>query len=118
MEEQRKATRVPFSGRIEQLVKHGSDYPRLSDDDQFFEAKAMNLSTRGLACESSEPIEPLSRLFVIFSLPAGGGERKITCEGFAAHVESLGSTYTVGISFIDLSEEDRAAIDAFVVSAA
>jgi hypothetical protein len=114
MEEQRQANRVPFEGSIQQLLTHGSDYPRLGGDDEFVNAKALNLSSGGLACESTMKLEPLSQVYLIFSIQTPEGERRIRCEGYVAHSACEGESCTFGIRFHELSPEDQAAIDRFV----
>jgi hypothetical protein len=115
MEEQRKARRAPFSGRIEQLVRHGSDYPRMARDDEYFEAQAINISRRGLACSCAASIEPLSHVFVAFTLDEG---RTIKADCYVAHANAEGGKYVLGLSFEGLSPEDDEAIEAYVASRA
>jgi hypothetical protein len=112
MENQRVSERIPIPFTIEQLVKHRSDYPRLSAEDEYLSVRGLNLSSGGLSAESVDLIEPLSRVFVMFTLPGAGGDRRIRCEGFVAHSRWDGSRCVFGISFRDLSADDRAAIDA------
>jgi hypothetical protein len=117
MKELRESKRVPFSAQIEQLVVHASDYPRLGADDEFLEAKALNISSGGIACESRTTIDPLSRVYFIFSVPTPGGSRRIRSDGYVAHATSEGGRYVLGLRFVDLSPEDQAAIDAYIDSA-
>lgn len=117
MENRRQTKRVPFSAPIEQLLKHRSDYPNLGASDEFIAAKALNLSPGGMACESSSPIEPLSHVFLIFSIPTEEGERHIRCEGYVAHSRYEGKRCVFGIKFLDLYGEDRAALEAFIATA-
>jgi hypothetical protein len=114
MEEQRQTNRVPFSATIEQLFTHRSDYPKLGGDDQFVGAKALNLSSGGLACESETLLEPLSLVYLIFSIPTPEGDRQIRCEGYIAHSSCDDERCVFGIRFRDLSAEDQKAIDAFI----
>jgi hypothetical protein len=115
MEEQRQTSRIPFGAAIEQLITTKSDYPKLGGDDTFVGATALNLSKGGLACESAMMLEPLSQVYLIFSIPApGGGERRIRCEGYVAHSACEEERCVFGIRFHDLSREDQAAIDAYV----
>jgi hypothetical protein len=116
MEEQRQTSRVPFSATIEQIFIHRSDYPKLAADDEFVGAKALNLSSGGIACESEVMLEPLSLVYLIFSIPTPSGERRIRCEGYVAHSSCHEDTCVFGIRFHDLSAEDQAAIDTFVQS--
>jgi hypothetical protein len=114
MEEQRQTSRVPFRATIEQLLTHRSDYPKLGGDDEFVGAKAVNLSSGGLACESGTMLQPLSQVYMIFSIPTPQGERRIRCEGYVTHSTCVGDSCVFGIHFHDLSVEDQRAIDAFV----
>ncbi len=118
MEELRQAKRVPFEGPIEQLVTHCSDYPRLDTDDEFIHAKAINISSGGIACESSRKVDPLCQVYFIFSLPAPGGKRSIRCEGYVTHSSYDGQRCVFGVRFEDLSPEDRAAVDAYIAARA
>jgi hypothetical protein len=117
MEEQRKARRVPFSAALEQLIIHRSDYPRLGGDDLFVEARALNLSSGGLACESPAKMETSSLVYLIFSLPTPEGSRRIRCEGDLTHSSFEDGRCVFGIRFDGLSREDQSAIDAFVDAA-
>jgi hypothetical protein len=115
MEEQRKANRAPVSCTIEQFLEYQSDdYQRIGNDDKFIPVKALNLSSGGIACESAAAIEPLSRVFLIFSIPAPGGSREIQSEGYVAHSSFDGRRCVFGIHFINLSAEDHSAIDAYI----
>lgn len=118
MEDQRRTKRVPFSVPIEQLIKHCSDYPKLGCEDEFFEAKALNLSSGGIACESRAMIDILSQVYLIFSLPTQGGKRQIRCDGYIAHANFDGQRYVLGISFVDMPPEDQSVIDAYIDSLA
>jgi hypothetical protein len=116
MKDQRKSIRIPFSGTIEQLLTYRSDYPRLGGDNEFIGAKALNISSGGLACESRTKIEPLSQVYLIFSVPTPEGSHRIRCEGYVAHSHFDGEHCTLGILFHDLSAEDQSAIDDFIAS--
>jgi len=114
MEEQRQTSRVPFSATLVQLFTHGSDYPRLGADDESIAAKALNLSSGGLACESATMLDPLSRVYLIFTISTPQGERQIRSEGYVAHSSCGDESCVFGIRFQDLSAEDQGAIDSFV----
>ncbi len=116
MEDSRATKRVPFSATIEQLLEHGSDYPKLDSDDKFFGGKAINLSSGGIAFESSSIIDPLSPVYIIFSCPDPGGSHQIRGDGYVAHATHDGERYVLGIRFVDLSPEDQSAIDAYIIS--
>lgn len=116
MEVKRQATRVSLEGPIDQLTKVGSDYPRFGSDDEFIAASAIDISLGGMACESQTPIEPLSRVNLIFTLPISGEKRRVTSEGFVAHSVFLEGHCLFGIRFENLSPEATAAIDAYIGS--
>lgn len=112
----RVGKRVPFSAAIEQLLLRRSNYPSFGSDDEYYDAKALNLSSSGIACESRAMIDPLSQVYFIFSVPTPGGNRRIGCEGFVARAVSEGDRCVLGIHFVDISPEDQSAIDAYIDS--
>ncbi len=114
MEELRQTSRVPFSATLVQLFTHGSDYPRLGAGDESISAKALNLSSGGLACESPTMLDPLSRVYLIFTISTPKGERQIRGEGYVTHSSCLDECCVFGIRFKDLSAEDQTAIDDFI----
>ena len=111
----RQAERITTPFEIDQFVKYGSDYSNGDDEEEFIEAKGVNLSSGGLACESAASLEPLTRVFIMFRLPGNG--RQISGEAYVTHSEREGGLCRFGLRFQDLGADDRAAIDAYVAAA-
>ena len=61
-------------------------------------------------------IDPLSPVYLIFTLPGPEGGRRIRCDGYVAHASCEEGRCILGIHFADLSEADQAAIDAYIDS--
>jgi hypothetical protein len=114
MEENRQNQRAAYTARIDQLLRARSDYPRFGGDEDFVAATGIDLSRGGMACESATPMETLTRVAIMFTLPAGAGNRKIRCEGYVAHSSYDGARCVFGICFDDLTSDEAAAIDAYI----
>ena len=115
MSELRKSKRIPFSAPIEQILIYQNDYPKLGGRE-VFDAKALDLSPSGIACETQSKIFPASMVYFIFSVPTQEGSRRIGCDGYVVRSRLEGKNFVLGIHFMDLSEEDQAIIDAYVES--
>jgi hypothetical protein len=100
----RKHDRFPISQIFEiQVMK-----------ESVFEARGLNISEGGLMCETEYPIEPTARVFIVFKLPHAKPERVVRTEGTVLRVEKKGKMYVFGISYGDISDEDRKAIRVYV----
>jgi c-di-GMP-binding flagellar brake protein YcgR len=117
MIEQRRDPRAFVRFKIDQLVVTQSPYSSMNDEEVYMSAEATNISVGGIGCSSSSAVEPLSQVFIMFSIPASGGARRnISCEGFVAHSHGGSGSCAFGIKFLNLAPNDRAAIDAYVSS--
>lgn len=73
-----------------------------------------NLSEGGLFCESTEHIEPYSRLYLMFELVLKDETRSICCEGIVVRSEKKNSHYMTGIEFSNIDEQDRIFLKKFI----
>ncbi|MGO8693519.1 MAG: PilZ domain-containing protein [Rectinemataceae bacterium] len=104
MEEKRSAPRF----RINQLIGY---FP---NREEYLWAEGLNLSRGGLSCSSAEPIDPLTNVFLMLSVPGDNGERLVRCEGFVAHSQMAGGRCLFGIRIQRVSDEDKPYLDAYI----
>lgn len=79
-----------------------------------FSARGLNVSDGGLLCETEYPIEPMARVYLVFQLPRARSRNVLRTEGTVAHVCKKGKMYEFGISYGDISDEDKKAILAYL----
>jgi len=87
------------------------------DRERFISAEGLDLSEGGLRCRSPEPVEPLSQIYLIVSIPKEGGDWLIKTDATVVRVEKKKNGYTYGICFNQLTEADTQAIRACLDSA-
>jgi c-di-GMP-binding flagellar brake protein YcgR len=80
------------------------------DREKFIPAEGLDISEGGLRCRSPEPVDPLSQIFLIVSIPKEGGEHLIKAEATVVRVEKKKNGYVYGICFNQLSETDAQSI--------
>lgn len=103
MTENEKRTTARFS--IQQLVGLSAD------GTAFLSAKGLDLSLGGLSCETGEPLEPKTPVYLMLGLPYASGDHLIRCEGFVAHARRQDGKYVVGIEFTGMSGEHRSLLE-------
>ena len=81
--------------------------------EQFIQAKGVNLSEKGILCRTSEIVEAYSRVFLMFHLPTATEAREIKCEGIIIRSSKSGDEFVTAISFAELNESDRSAIEEY-----
>jgi hypothetical protein len=74
--------------------------------EEQFSASGINISEGGLLCETVYPIEPLTRVFMIFILPDKSHE-EIKNEASVLRVSKKGDKYHFAVAFGDMTEEDH-----------
>jgi hypothetical protein len=77
MEYTEKRTEERF--QIHQMIGY---YP---SREEYLWAEGINLSVNGIKCASKAPIDPLTNVFIMLSLPGPEGEKHVRCEGFVAY---------------------------------
>ena len=82
--------------------------------EQMIPADGIDLSSKGLLCASDVPVEPHSRIFLMFHLPLPDKAHEIQCEGIVVRSVPEDDQYEVAIQFIDVGGAEQSAIDAFV----
>ena len=78
--------------------------------EKVFSARGLDISEGGLLCETEYPIEPMARVFLMFKLPNTRSRHVLRTEGTAVHVSKKGKMYVFGVSYGDISDEDKNAI--------
>lgn len=71
-----------------------------------FAARGINISEGGLLCETEYMLEPLSRVFMTFTLP-GVEDAVLRNEGSVLRVVKKGQMYQFAVAFGDMTEDDR-----------
>lgn len=79
-----------------------------------FSARGTNISEGGLLCETEYPIDPMARVFIVFQLPRARSGRVIRTEGTVIHVKKKGKIYEFGVSYGDITDDDRKDIQAYI----
>jgi hypothetical protein len=75
--------------------------------EKVFSARGLNISKGGLLCETEYPIEPMARVFLVFRLPGSRSGRVLRTEGTVIHVKRRGEMNEFGVTFGDITEEDK-----------
>ena len=87
-----------------------------SDGDVFIAARGMDLSTGGLSCESTMPLQPMTPVYLMLGLPFVAGEHLVKCEGYVAHSRMENGKCIVGIQFTDMPEEYRSMLEEYLTA--
>jgi hypothetical protein len=75
--------------------------------ENVFSARGLNISDGGLLCETDYPIEPMARVFLVFNLPRAKKNYALRTEGTVIHVRKKGKMYEFGVSYGDITDEDK-----------
>lgn len=113
MSDNRTAERVPFPYDLDQFISSPEDYSDPSGGDIYIHAVGVDISTGGMAAQSLSSVDPLSRAYVMFTLPRS---RTIRCDCYVTHSQSEDGRCLFGLRFLGLSDEDKAAIEAYIAS--
>jgi hypothetical protein len=117
MDDLRRSKRIVRNFPIEQLMVAGPDHPTSFQADVFIESRGLDISAGGIGGECGRPLEPLTHVFVMFKLPLEGGGRLIRADGFVAHSRREDDRTVFGIRLLEISPEDKAALEFFVATA-
>lgn len=99
--------------RITQVVSYQSGG---FGEENFLSAEVVNLSVGGIGLLVKTALDPLSELFLMFSLPTPEGDYMVRCEGYVAHVtREPEGRYVVGAKFVDLDPEAKKKLEAYLV---
>jgi hypothetical protein len=82
--------------------------------ENFVHAEGINLSESGLLCETSEEVDPYSRLFIMLSLPGTKGEAEITCEGVIVRLQKKKKKFQIAVQFTEIDDDDVKNIRKFI----
>ena len=81
-------------------------------------AESVNISEGGVFCRSDEPVEPLTSVFLMLSVPGEAGDHLIKVEGVVMHAAQKEGSCFFGVAFNELSQEDRRAISEYLANCA
>lgn len=82
--------------------------------EEYLWAEGVNLSHEGLLCVSDNPIEPLTNLYLMLELSAGGVTKTLRCEGYVKHSHMEGGRCSFGVKIETMSDEDRLHLNAYL----
>ena len=82
--------------------------------ETFVQANGVDISEGGLFCQTSEPIDPQTELFIMIGLETDGEDQTIRCEGMVTRSLQSNDGYDVGVSFMGMQEGDREKIKTFI----
>lgn len=75
--------------------------------EEFVAVSAKDISLGGIRCVASVPVDPLTQVYLMVTIPLKEGEHIIKSEGVVVHTEKIGNEYQMGVKFLDLLESDR-----------
>ncbi len=83
--------------------------------EQYIRAHGFEISKGGMAFLSAEYVEPDCIVWLSFSIPEEDGSwRQLEAEGRVTEVSGAPNGTRFGVAFTRMSDEDRAALDAFI----
>lgn len=83
--------------------------------EHYIRAQAVDISRSGIAFVSSECIEPLLSINIIFSISdRDGNSRTIESNGYIANVSETAEGCRFGVTFSRMAPEDRAALERYL----
>ena len=103
MPERRKHVRIEIDQMVE--MRFGRE--------NYLRAGGVDVSEKGLLCISADPVDPQTRVFVMFRLPIRHEDYDVECEGIVIRSDKIEDRYSVAVQFTDLKPADRKAIEAF-----
>ena len=102
--ERRKSARI----RIDQMIE------LQFGQEQFIRAEGMDLSETGILCTCADPVDPQTRIYLMFRLPVLEDELEIESDGIVVRSEKKRNQYAVAIQFTELSASSLAAIKSYL----
>jgi hypothetical protein len=104
-EERRKFPRF----KIRQMI--GLSFGR----ESYFQAEGLNISETGFLCQSSDKIEPCTRVYLMISLPVNNCEnQEMECEGVVLRSVEQNGGFRIDVSFTSLQGEDRERLRSYI----
>ena len=83
--------------------------------ETFINAESKNISTRGIACTTAQPIELYARMFFMLRLDPDESEPEIRGEGLVIRRDLTGDEeYEVGLEFTDVPSSMLRKIEVFL----
>lgn len=75
--------------------------------ETFINAKGLNLSEGGIMCETDEPCDMYSQIFMMMTLSFGDKERIIKFEGIVVRCDKKGAGWDLGISITSMDAASK-----------
>lgn len=100
--ERRRSTRFEIHQMVEMSLGR----------ERFISASAVNLSSAGMLCNTDEPIDTYSKVYLMFTINGKKPPRDISCEGVVVRSQSTEKGFQTAVEFSNIGEDDKKAIDA------
>lgn len=84
------------------------------ESEEFIKVTGEDISLGGVRCRSAEKVYPLTRAYLMISLPLDDGEYIIKTEAVVIHSQEEEKDYILGLRFVDLFESDRRALEKYL----
>jgi c-di-GMP-binding flagellar brake protein YcgR len=84
------------------------------DGESFMRVTAEDISQGGMSCSSLEPVDPMTGVFLMLSIPTRGGDHILKTEGKVLHCQKKDGRYLLGVKFQDLFESDKQALTEYL----
>ena len=84
------------------------------DGESFIRVTAEDISQGGMSCSAAEPVDPMTSVFLMLSIPTPGGEHVLKTEGKVLHCKKKDDRYLLGVKFQDLFESDKQALTEYL----
>lgn len=107
MPERREYVRFEIDQMVEMRLGH----------EHFLRTEGVDLSEKGLLCTSETPIDPYTRIFVMFHLPIRHESVEVKCDGIVVRCFKDDELYSVAVQFTDVGPIEQKAIEAFAKNA-
>ncbi len=86
------------------------------DRESFVQVSAEDISQGGMRCRTAVPIDPLTRVFLMVTIPTITGDYILKVEGVVVHSRKDGPDYALGVQFVDLMDSDKEALQEYLSS--
>lgn len=103
MPERREFVRFEIDQLVEMRMGH----------EHFVRADGVDLSEKGILCTAADPVDPYTRMFLMFHLPVEGEDVEIKCEGIVVRSAKRGDRFDVAVQFTDIGPASVQAISKY-----
>lgn len=103
--DKRKHMRFPIHQAIE--ISFGQE--------EFFNARGINLSAGGMLIETETELDPQSRIYLFFPVALEEKNYDVEVEGVVRHVVKKGDLFHIGIEFYEMRPDNKELLEAYAV---